>query len=349
MKVLYAALVFLAELRKVVALPATTVASHPAVNSVTPSPSFNPPCQALCIQGYQSVYDPTTKKCTCVPDNTKEHKCLSETICIEYDTPMAPVWDAESRRCICEPRNDDKFICIAATTCLPGSSPYWNSATKKCNCLKTKPVSSISKRNSPSIISLSRTAVITPTPAPTVDSCTFLKIFCECGDHHQHWSEEKQACQCPPCPPVVSLGCENLMIYCNEGDHRMHWNPATKKCECPVPTISVSNPAKRAQAVPEIVPSKQSVPSVPTTAPRVDTCPLLKMLCPCGDRHLHWNEELQQCACQPCEPPQGVVCENLKIYCNDGDHKMHWDPVTAKCQCLIPMVTDYAPEPLPTI
>lgn len=352
------------------------------VYPVKPSPTLNPPCQALCIKEYHSFYDPTAKKCTCVPDKKKEQECLSETICVEFDVPMAPVWDNESKTCSCEPRNDDKFICIAASTCLPGSSPYWNPITKNCNCRKAKTVINPNKRGAAPLNSSSPTMIATQTSTPTVDTCTLLKIFCECGDHRQHWSEEKQSCQCPPCAPVMSLGCENLLIYCNDGDHRMHWNPVSKKCECPLPTTTTLKPAKRAifeNTDPKPVASTITPAPAPTS--RIDTCPLLKMLCPCGDRHLHvritllakspyskccwlpalrdshipiltssqWNEELQQCACQPCNPPSRVVCENFEIYCSGGDHRMHWDPVSGKCQCLVPMVTDYAPEPLPTM
>ncbi|KAG4437603.1 hypothetical protein IFR05_006907 [Cadophora sp. M221] len=353
MKPFYAAVVLLAELGGVVGLPATTVASAPSIYPVKPSPTIKTPCQALCTRGYHSFYDPATENCICVPDNKEEQECVSKTICVEFSVPMVPVWNSESKECNCEPRNrnDDEFICIAATTCLIGSTPYWNPITKKCSCLKIKPDSIPARRDVPALNSPSPTLIIRPTPTPTFDTCTLLKIFCECGDHHQHWSEGKQSCQCPQCGPVVSLGCENLLIYCNEGDHKMHWNPVSKKCECPLPTaVPTPKPTKR-----EI--SETNTPKVATPTPssgpkptsRADKCPMLKMLCPCGDRHLHWNEELQQCACQPCNPPPGVVCENFEIYCSGGDHRMHWDPVSGKCQCLIPMVTDYAPEPLPTM
>merc|ERR1711964_729330 len=186
-----------------------------------------------CLVGSSPFLDPKTRKCTCTPNITEEQKCLQETICVEYDVPMFPVWDDVTGTCDCKPRSNEEFICIAATTCLPGSSPYWNATTKQCDCLKTKPTSEGAKRDSIPQEKPTKTISPTPTPSASIDTCTFLKVFCECGDHHMHWSEEKQGCECPACPPVVSLGCENLMIYCNEGNHHMHWDPISQKCQCP--------------------------------------------------------------------------------------------------------------------
>ncbi|KAH7416682.1 hypothetical protein BKA64DRAFT_636076 [Cadophora sp. MPI-SDFR-AT-0126] len=419
MKLIYSACILLTQLKCIIALPASSASSSTAISVSKPTSELNPPCQALCIKGYHSFYDPATKKCICVPDSKEEQKCVLETICVEYDIPMIPVWDDGTKKCSCKPkkdvisqclasttcgvgspfwdpktrrctcvpriteeqkclqettcietdvpsvpdwdnitktcscrpRTDEEFICIAATTCLPGSSPYWDATTKKCNCLKTKPAVESAKRDTIPQDKPTKTMSPTPTPSPSIDTCTFLKVFCECGDHHMHWSEEKQGCECPACDRVVSLGCEDLKIYCNEGDHHMHWDPVSKKCQCPTATVSARKPPIKHNDA-EVLPreeSKAKTSPAPTPTPRVDHCPLLKILCPCGDRHSHWNEELQQCACQPCQPPPGIVCENYRVYCSGGDHRMHWDPITAKCQCLVPLITDYAPEPAPTM
>ncbi|KAK0118515.1 hypothetical protein ONS95_007406 [Cadophora gregata] len=290
MKFVYSAVIVLAEVGSILALPASSTASTSAVSvakpTSAPGPSkdeqtclleticieFDTPmipvwddgmkkcsckpqkdvvskCLAstTCIVGSSPFWDSKTRKCTCIPKNLEEQKCLQDTICVEYDVPMVPDWDNISRTCYCKPREDEAFICIAATTCIPGSSPFWDAATKKCNCLKTDTAVEAAKRD----------------------------------------------------------------------------------------------------VVPQDKPTKTISPA-PTPTPSVDKCTLLKILCPCGDRHSHWNEDLQRCACQPCEPPPDVVCENYKIYCGGGDHKMHWDPISASCQCLVPMITDYAPEPAPT-
>merc|ERR1711929_42170 len=302
MKLIYSVFILFAEFKGIVALPASSIASATAGK---PAPILSPPCQALCTKGSHSFYDPDTKKCTCVPDSKEEQKCLLETICVEYDIPMVPVWDDGTEKCNCKSRSNEEFICIAATTCLPGSSPYWNATTKQCDCLKTKPTSEGAKRDSIPQEKPTKTISPTPTPSASIDTCTFLKVFCECGDHHMHWSEEKQGCECPACPPVVSLGCENLMIHCNEGNHHMHWDPISQKCQCP----SAPSPTIAARKLPikhndiDLLPRKEPAANAspaPTPIPKVDHCTLLKIFCPCGDHHSHWNEELQQCTCQPC-------------------------------------------------
>ncbi len=103
-------------------------------------------------------------------------------------------------------------------------------------------IASITAKPSLNITELRSTSSPAPTPTSTRVPCEFLKIFCECGDHHMHWSEEEKRCQCPVCEPVVSLRCENLKIYCNDGDHLMHWDPTSKECKCPPPMITDYTP-----------------------------------------------------------------------------------------------------------
>ncbi|CZS97158.1 uncharacterized protein RAG0_06298 [Rhynchosporium agropyri] len=269
MKFIYTALLLIVSLDGLFALPATI--------ATIPTP------------GYHTFFDPKTGNCGCVPDDKREKECLEETICVEFDIPMRPVWDDKTEICSCKPRSDAEFICIAATTCLEGSSPHWNPSTQECSCLKNTDFPSSAIPSNVRRSNSSPTKDLTQRPAPTVDKCTQLKIFCECGDHYMHWDDEKKACQCPPCAPVVSFGCENLLIYCNDGDHRMHFNPDSKKCECPPSTAAVSSPVKR-QVVEVSLPIRPALaPALaPTTTPRDDHCLSLRIFCPCGDHNSHY-------------------------------------------------------------
>ncbi|KAL2064561.1 hypothetical protein VTL71DRAFT_3698 [Oculimacula yallundae] len=240
MKLFAAVLLILSGVELAAALPATAATIPTLALQVKPKPTEKPPCYTRCTVGYHTFVDPKTGNCGCVPDDPEKQECLEETVCAEFDIPLSPVWDEKSRTCSCEPTSNAELICIAATTCSQGLYPHWNPNTKQCQCLKNTGVSEPTKSQVVTRSTQTPTKVSTTTPAPTVDTCTFLRVFCECGDHHMHWSSEKKSCQCPPCGPVVTLGCENLLVYCEGGDHKMHLNPVSKKCECPLVAASQS-------------------------------------------------------------------------------------------------------------
>ncbi|KAH6666609.1 hypothetical protein B0J14DRAFT_603999 [Halenospora varia] len=325
--------------------------AHPAPPSSSPSIA---PCNIRCRSGYHLYTPPSTGKCTCVPDSTKEI-CLTATTCV---AGSQPVWDEKTSTCSCVPNKPD--LC-AEIMCIAEQHPVYNAETKTCNC---EWIPGLEPGNP---------TTVREVPAVSTDCGDTVCI----SEMHGVFNTTTNQCQCEWIPglepgnsvdtreaeveaePTTIGSCRG--IFCISEQHPV-WNATSNRCECKwipglepgVPTVSIRDE--------DLIVAK----------PKPTPIGHIKGGCQgifCIATHTPWyNATSGKCECIPIDikpiekreeetkptlitstlatpTATHLPCESLKIYCECGDHYMHWDALKEQCAC---PACPAPPKPTPT-